>query len=100
VIVVDEKGRPQGIVTGIDLLWHIEEHGVYENLTVRDVMNHSLTTIDVRASLHDAANLMIQKHQHRLIVIDQDEVDGFPLGLVSSFDIVAEMARPGSVWQG
>jgi CBS domain-containing protein len=100
VIVVDNKGRPQGIVTGIDLLWHIEEHGVYENLTVQDVMNHSLTTIDVRANLHDAANLMIQKHQHRLIVIDKDEVDGFPLGLVSSFDIVAEMARPGSVWQG
>lgn len=100
VIVVDEKGRPQGVVTGTDLLWHMEEAGVYEKLTVSDVMNHSLTTIDVRASLHEAANLMIQKHQHRLIVMDKNEADGFPLGLVSSFDIVAEMARPGSVWQG
>jgi CBS domain-containing protein len=100
VIVVDEKGRPQGVVTGKDLLWHVEEDGVYENLTVGDVMNHSLTTIDIQASLHEAAHLMIQKHQHRLIVTDKNEPDGFPLGIVSSFDIVAEMARPGSVWQG
>lgn len=100
VIVVDEKGRPQGIVTGTDLLWHIEEGGVYENLAVGDVMNHSLTTIDIRASLHEAANLMIQNHLHRLIVIDKNEPDSFPLGIISSFDIVAEMARPGSVWQG
>ena len=100
VIVVDEKGRPQGVVTGRDLLWHVEKDGVYENLTVDDVMNHSLITIDVHASLHEAANLMIQNHRHRLIVTDKNEPDGFPLGIISSFDIVAEMARPGSVWQG
>ncbi|HEU0296697.1 MAG TPA: CBS domain-containing protein [Anaerolineales bacterium] len=100
VIVVDEKGRPQGVVTGKDLLWHVEKDGVYENLTVGDVMNHSLTTIDVHASLHEAANLMIQNHIHRLIVTDKNEPDGFPVGIISSFDIVAEMARPGSVWQG
>jgi CBS domain-containing protein len=99
VIVVDEKGKPQGVVTGKDLLWHVEKDGVYENLTVSDVMNPSLMTIDIHASLHEAANLMIQKHQHRLIVTDENEPDGFPLGIISSFDIVAEMARPGSVWQ-
>lgn len=99
VIVVDEKGRPLGVVTGSDLLWHMEEDGVYENLTVSDVMSPSLTTIDINSSLHEAANLMIQKHQHRLVVIDRNETDGFPLGVISSFDIVAEMARPGSVWQ-
>ena len=47
----------------------------------------------------EAANLMIQKRQHRVIVVDKNETNGFPLGLVSSFDIVTEMARPGSVWQ-
>lgn len=100
LIVLDEKGKPQGVLTGKDLLWHIEEEGVYEKLVVSDVMNHALTTIDVHASLHDAANLMIEKHQHRLIVIDKNETDGFPLGIIASTDIVAEMARPGSVWQG
>ena len=100
VIIVNEKGKPEGVVTGQDLLWHIDSNGVYEKLTVGDIMTHTLTTIDVNASLHEAANLMIQKHQHRLIVIDTNETDGFPFGIISSFDIVAEMARPGSVWQG
>jgi hypothetical protein len=42
---------------------------------------------------------MIQKHHHRLVVIDQEDPQAFPLGIISSFDIVAEMARPGSIWQ-
>jgi CBS domain-containing protein len=55
--------------------------------------------VDIHASLREAADLMIQHHHHRVIVIDKDDPDAFPLGIVSSFDIVAEMAKPGSVWQ-
>lgn len=99
VIVIDTNGKPLGIVTGQDLLWHVDQNGVYENLNVDDVMSRTLTTVDIHASLHEAANLMIQKHQHRVIVIDKNNPDGFPLGVISSFDIVAEMARPGSIWQ-
>jgi len=32
-------------------------------------------------------------------VVDPDQPDAMPLGIISSFDIVAEMSRPGSVWQ-
>lgn len=99
VIVVDANGRSLGVVTGQDLLWHVDQNGVYENLNVGDIMSRTLTTVDVHAGLHEAANLMIQKHQHRVIVVDKNETNGFPLGIVSSFDIVAEMARPGSIWQ-
>jgi CBS domain-containing protein len=56
-------------------------------------------TIDINASLREAADMMIKHHHHRLVVIDDQEPDAFPLGVISSFDIVAEMARPGSVWQ-
>ena len=34
-----------------------------------------------------------------IIVVDDEDPDAFPLGIISSFDIVAEMARPGSIWQ-
>ena len=99
VIVVDAVGRPVGVVTGRDLL-RFADNGADETVTVRDVMHPSLTTIDIQASLHEAANLMIRNHQHRLIVTDKNEPDHFPLGIISSTDILAEMARPGSVWQG
>lgn len=97
VLVVDAKGKVLGVVSGHDLLRFVKE-GVDEKLTVRDVM-HSALTIDIHASLREAADRMIQNHHHRLVVVDKDDPDAFPLGAISTFDIVAEMARPGSVWQ-
>jgi predicted transcriptional regulator len=97
VLVVDAKGVPRGVVSGKDLLPFVKD-GVDETLTVRAVM-HPALTIDVNASLREAADLMIKKHYHRLVVIDDKNPEAFPLGMISSFDIVAEMAKPGSIWQ-
>jgi CBS domain-containing protein len=97
VLVVDIKGKILGVVSGYDLLRFVKE-GVDDKLIVRDVM-HPALTIDCHASLREAANMMIQNHHHRLVVIDKDDPDAFPLGAISSFDIVAEMAKPDSVWQ-
>jgi CBS domain-containing protein len=97
VLVVDAKGRPEGVVSGKDLLPFVE-NGIDERLTVQDIM-HPALTIDIQADLREAANLMIQNHHHRLVVVDQNNPESFPLGIISSFDIVAEMARSGSIWQ-
>ncbi|MBI5353671.1 MAG: CBS domain-containing protein [Chloroflexi bacterium] len=97
VLVVDAKGKILGVVSGHDLLRFVKE-GVDDKLVVRDVM-HPALTIDINASLREAADLMIQNHHHRLVVIDKDDPQAFPLGAISTFDIVAEMARPDSVWQ-
>lgn len=97
VLVVDAKGKTLGVVSGYDLLRFVEE-GIDEKVIVREVM-HPALTIDIHASLREAAEKMIQNHHHRLVVIDKDDPDAFPLGVISSFDIVAEMARVDSVWQ-
>ena len=98
VLVVDAKGKILGVVSGHDLLRFVKEDNTGEKLIVRDVM-HPALTIDINASLREAADLMIQNHYHRLVVIDKNDPDAFPLGAISTFDIVAEMARPDSVWQ-
>jgi CBS domain-containing protein len=97
VLVVDAKGKPEGVVSGKDLLPYVD-NGVDAKLTVQDIM-HPVLTIDIHARLREAADLMIQNHYHRLVVINQDDPQAFPLCIISSFDIVAEMARPGSIWQ-
>lgn len=97
VLVVDAKGKSEGVVSGKDLLPYVE-NGIDAKLTVREIM-HPPLTIDIHATLREAADMMIQKHYHRLVVVDQDDPQTFPLGIISSFDIVAEMARPGSIWQ-
>jgi CBS domain-containing protein len=97
VLVVDAKGKVLGVVSGYDLL-PLVTNGLGEKLTVRDVM-HPALTIDIHASLREAADMLIQNHHHRLVVTDKENPDAFPLGVISTFDIVAEMARPDSVWQ-
>jgi CBS domain-containing protein len=98
VVVVDPNGKLLGVVTGNDMM-RLAGKAVDENLTVSDVMNRNLLTVDMNASLQEAADLMIQNHKHRVIVIDSGNPDNFPLGVISSFDIVAEMSKPGSIWQ-
>jgi len=97
VLVVDAKGKTLGVVSGWDLLAFVKI-GLDEKLVVREVM-HPALMIDVNASLREAADKMIQNHHHRLVVIDQEDPDAFPLGVISTFDIVARMAHPKSAWQ-
>ena len=97
VLVVDATGTPLGVVSGIDLLVFCEEGGCGD-VTVKEVM-HKPLTIQITASLREAADKMIEYHHHRLIVIDPEHPEAMPLGIISSYDIVAEMARPASDWQ-
>lgn len=98
IVVVDSMGRLQGVITGHQLV-RLAGNNVDEDLRVKDFMNRNLITVDINASLQQAADLMIQNHRHRVIVVDKNDPEGFPLGVISSFDIVAEMARPQSIWQ-
>ena len=97
VLVVDACGKPKGVVSGKDLLPFVE-NGIDPKMTVNDIF-HPALKIDIKAPLREAVNLMIQKHHHRLVVVDKDDPESFPLGIVSSFDIVAAMAKPDSIWQ-
>ena len=98
IIVVNAHGKPQGVMSGSDLV-HLAGSHVDESLVVSQYMNRNLITCDINASLQQAADLMIQNHRHRVIVVDKDDPETFPLGVISSFDIVSAMARPESIWQ-
>lgn len=98
VLVVDKTGMPLGVVSGLDMLAYCDLEDCNKD-TVAEIM-HSALTINIDASLQEAASKMIENHHHRLIVVDPQDPDSMPLGIISSFDIVGEMARPGSVWQG
>ncbi|HET7012125.1 MAG TPA: CBS domain-containing protein [Anaerolineales bacterium] len=98
VLVLEADGRPQGVVSGWDLLSCLGGKGCTDQ-TAADVM-HPALTIRPDASLREASNLMIENHYHRLVVVDPARPEAVPLGILSSYDIVNEMARPDSVWQG
>jgi CBS domain-containing protein len=98
VIVVDAAGKLLGVVSGMDLLAACGMDDDCSDLTVDQVM-HPALTIDIHASLQEAASKMIENHHHRLVVVDATHPDEMPLGMVSSVDIVSLMAHPDSIWQ-
>ncbi len=98
IIVVNAKGMLRGILTRRDLL-RLAGRPIEESLLVGQLINRKLLTTDIHSSLQQAADLMIQNHRHRVIVVDQEDPESFPLGVISSMDIVAAMARPNSIWQ-
>ncbi len=98
VVVVNSQGKPLGIFSGLDLIACCDQDKELDSMLVTDVM-HPPLLIELDASLQEAAELMIESHHHRILVTDPDNSDSLPLGVISSFDIVSEMARPDSVWQ-
>jgi predicted transcriptional regulator len=96
LVVVSPAGRPLGVVTGSDLLALVED-GASER-PVSELM-HEPYTIAPNATLREAADELLRREVHRLLVVDPAERDAFPLGVVSTTDIVAEMAAPGSPWR-
>jgi predicted transcriptional regulator len=98
IVVVDSKGKLQGVITGHQLV-HLAGNTLDEELQVKDFLNRNLITVDINASLQEAADVLIRNHRHRAIVVDPNDPESFPMGVISSFDIVAEMARPQSIWQ-
>jgi CBS domain-containing protein len=97
VVVVDRLGRAAGMVTGTDLLLCLA--GELDPSTPVTAVMKPPIGIAHDATLAEAADLMLDKEIHRLLVTDSEDAGGFPLGLIATSDIVAEMADPGGQWR-
>ena len=97
VVVVDAGGRLRGMISVGDFLGCIDGESC-GGKSAAQIM-HNASTIGRAATLQQAATQMIEHHLHRLVVIDPGSPDALPLGIISSYDIVNAMARPGSVWR-
>jgi CBS domain-containing protein len=107
--VVDESGRPVGLVSEGDLLLkeefasdvetdglfvsrrHRRERAKAEGVVAADLMSSPVVTIEPTATLGRAARLMHQKNVKRLPVVG---ADGTILGIVSRADLLKVFLRP------
>lgn len=96
VVVLGRQGDVLGVVTGTDLLPHVAagETGA----TAADLL-HPPLTIGPDATLREAADALVGAEVHRLVVVDPASPHDLPLGVLSTFDVVAYMARRGSGWR-
>jgi len=85
-ILVEQSGKPTGIITVKDVLVRAVEHGVPLNTIIaRMVYTNPLVTIDESATVEEAANLMKHWKIKHLPIIDKN---GALAGMINDRDIV------------
>ncbi len=85
-ILVEQSGKPTGIITVKDVLVRAVEHGVPLNTIIaRMVYTNPLVTIDENATVEEAANLMKEWIIKHLPIVDKN---GALVGMVNDRDVI------------
>lgn len=83
LLVVKDGSKAIGIITERDLVRRVcARDESSSNAIIHDIMSTPLITVDSSYSLHDAANVMIQKKVRHLLVVDENG----PKGIISTSD--------------
>ncbi len=93
--VVDAAGGLVGVVSQTDLVRARSTEYLWANwpgLSVRHLMTSPPVTVRRSTPLPIAAARMERHHIHRLVVVADDD-DTLPLGILSTTDLVHDMAR-------
>lgn len=96
IVVTDTAGHAVGVITGNDLLTLYES--TQAAITAKDLMQRPITC-DIDLPLRDAIELILSNEVHRVVVTDSSTGHAAPAGILSTSDVIREMAQDGSVWQ-
>jgi CBS domain-containing protein len=90
VVVVDDKGIPQGILTDRDVAIAVAANERDPYTAVRHIMREELVTIGETKGIFNAAEVMDKYQVRRLPIVDSD---GKLVGIVTMDDLLALLAR-------
>jgi len=89
LMVVDESGKPEGLVTEGDLVRKVCINDVRPStVTTKEVMSFPLITIKASSSPSAAADIMLRNNVRHLLVVDEDSADK-PIGVITPFDFTS-----------
>jgi CBS domain-containing protein len=96
IIVMDDNNNALGIISHTDII-HLYGEDLAEH-TASEVM--STGVVDIRSDLpaKAAADLMLDKGIHRLLVVEVDGDTRKPVGIISTTDLVKEMRGSRWIW--
>jgi len=97
LIVVDEEGKLEGIVTKTDLCrWYYQK--CYGYFKVKDAVTRNVITVKPSASIFRVVDLMNKNAIHRVVVVENDE----PVGVVTASDLTltSTILKPSHVLRG
>lgn len=95
LVVVDDEDRMSGVLSRTDLvkirlLARNKEH--WRQQPVSDIMIKTVASVLADDSLEHASEMMMNRHIHRVVVVEHSEMGTKPLGILSITDIVRDIA--------
>jgi CBS domain-containing protein len=86
LVVVDENGRPQGLVSERDLVTKVCTTDVPVNtIKNKEIMSSPVITISSKSSPSKAADMMLQHNVRHLLVVDNGDKNK-PIGMITPLD--------------
>ena len=94
IIVMDDETQAQGIISHTDIIRFFGQD--LSQHTARDVMSRPVPDIEVDRPAELAARQMLDNASHHLLVIEVEQGERKPVGVISTTDLVKGMR--GSRW--
>ncbi len=92
LVVTDAKGYLAGIISRSDLLRSYLESPDWRNATVDQFMTREVAWVTPDTLLTDAAQMLLGRHIHRVVVVRQEGEGLRPIAVLSDSDLVCDMA--------
>ena len=94
VAVIEQSGEAVGIISEMDILEKINNID-WENAFADELMAQSIESISPSSTLNEAAQIMSEKHIHRLMVMSEKSVGASnrPIGIVTAGDLMQQMLQ-------
>jgi CBS domain-containing protein len=93
LVVLDDEGFLAGIITRTDLVRAYLESDEWEKKTVGKYMSPDVVTVSPKASLLEVAQLLQEKHIHRVVVVREEDGRKRAVAVVSDSDLVYHMIK-------
>ncbi|MCL7414447.1 MAG: CBS domain-containing protein [ANME-2 cluster archaeon] len=94
IAVTDHTGEIMGVISEMDLLKTVNDVSLLDK-PVEAVMNYHVVSVKPTTTLKTAAEIMMEKGYHRLIVLSESGVGASyrPVGIISASDIVKTITQ-------
>jgi CBS domain-containing protein len=94
--VIDESGRPIGVVSRADILVHERERlragarPPLDGTLVRDIMTPAVFSVTPHTSAEQVVEQLLTLNVHQLYVVDEDQ---FLIGVISAHDVLRRLSH-------
>ena len=93
LVVVDETGYLAGIISRTDLLRACTIRDDWMTQLVCDFMSTDVVTVYANTPLRAVAELLLQNHIHRVVVVRPEEEGKRPIAVISDGDFIYHMVK-------